>query len=675
MPVALGASGSWMWAACYALNGPCVPVVIANATAGATIAYVFGRAIDLADEFPAGLSPVVLVLALLYGAAAFLGSAPGLFVVAGIAGVTTTVHWVVVRRRSAVLSLPEGAAPLFEGGGQSTPRTLEQLAAALRSPMYQPPAEFEVLRAAFLPRDVEGSLWVGLVGPTAAGKTAAARHLIRELHSTHKDLKVLSGRCSEDSAPYQAFREALADVGVPSAFIAARMQGGGMTGMFDRLADEIIPFWDFFSGYRDDEDEEDDEANRGELFAAVTNALHTLAQKHRVVLFLDDVQWIDEGSAALLKHLKENFTPPADSPPIILLGGRDAATMERLGMEEAIHRISPPSSADQVRILEGSLGIERGSARRLVQAMGVLGDQAGGMFWLIRAVQELISNDGLVTTSRGFTLKKQYLKRGQLPVPAAMRTSLAEALRASAEYRPVLECAALLGEEFRVEDVADCLKMDRLELLQILRHLDQELHLVRDLPHDQECYAFSSAFVLDIVREDLGIGGSSNRPPSKIARELHARIGQVLECRTPRTAELVFRIARHFSRAGASWSERAVEHCRAAARIARLKRDFKEARRFLSMAENSSRRARRPLNLRHERLLVDAAEAHASGRNVVQAAEAILLSIRQEEHSDRDLLSTSAILCRDAAKETGDVRWSEQLRVLERRIHAQSQKT
>lgn len=675
VPVALGSSGAWLWAACYALDAGCIPVVIANATAAALLVYCFGRAIDLADAFPIGLSPIVLILALAYGAAAFAGSAVGLASVAALAGVVTAVHAIPARWRAAIPAVVGGATPPPQPSGHGVPRTLEQLTLALQAPIYQPPPVIETLRAALMPRDGEGSLWIGLVGPSAAGKTSAARHLIRELEDSEKELKVLSGRCTEDSTPYQPFREALADIGVPTAFIAARMQGGGMTGVFDRLADEIIPFWDFFSGYRDDDDDEDDEANRGELFTAVTNALHTLSQDHRVVLFLDDVQWIDEGSAALLKHLKESFAPSGDSPPIILLGGRDSATMEQLEMEDAVFSITPPSAAEQMRILEGSLGIQRASARLLVQSMGVLSHEAGGMFWLIRAVQELIANDGLVTTSRGFGLKPHYLQRGQLPVPAAMRAKLVEALRKSAQYRPVLECAALLGEEFRVDDLAECLRSDRLELLQVLRHLDQELQLVRDLPHDQECYAFSSAFILEIVREDLGVGSSPGRPPSKIARELHARIGEVLERRKPRTAELTCRIARHYYKAGGSCAKEALEHCLKAARLARLRRELKEARRFLSMAEHSARRAKCPTEVQHERLLLDAAEAHANGRNVVQAAEAVLKSIVENEQNDRECLAAAVILCRDAARETGDARWSEQLRMLEGRLRKSSQKT
>ena len=80
---------------------------------------------------------------------------------------------------------------------------------------------------------------------------------------------------------------------------------------------------------------------------------------------------------------------------------------------------------------------------------------------------------GKTESPNGFQLKPSFLNTRQLPVPDEMRAKLGEALRASGQYLPVLECAALLGATFRVNDVAETLGMGRLFLLQILRHLEQ----------------------------------------------------------------------------------------------------------------------------------------------------------------------------------------------------------
>src|SRR4029079_14763054 len=142
--------------------------------------------------------------------------------------------------------------------------------------------------------------------------------------------------------------------------------------------------------------------------------------------------------------------------------------LETLALKDAVIALTPPSPLEQVQFLEEHLGIESGSAKYIVHALGVMGQEAGGMFWVLRAVRELVVAEAFTPAPRGVTLEGRFLKRGRLPAPAAMRARLAETMKASGKFRPVVECAALMGEKFRVDDLAECLGLDRLNLLQIL---------------------------------------------------------------------------------------------------------------------------------------------------------------------------------------------------------------
>src|SRR4029077_3248388 len=130
-------------------------------------------------------------------------------------------------------------------------------------------------------------------------------------------------------------------------------------------------------------DEEGDEAARSDLLAAVTNGLYALTREHQVILFLDDIQWIDESSASLLRHLRESFAPGSATSLIVVVGSRDPAAVEKLELDDHVFTLTPPSADEQIRILQRSLGIESGTARRLVEALGIMCEESGGMFWLI----------------------------------------------------------------------------------------------------------------------------------------------------------------------------------------------------------------------------------------------------------------------------------------------------
>lgn len=616
IPVALGVSAAWFAPTCYAMGFHALYLVVLLAAASSLIVYSFGRAVDIADEFPLALAPVVIGLSLLFGAAAFMASGMFLCCVIGLSLLTTVVHQFLTRRNDLDVGVvdSESASGL---GGHERPRTIAQLRQALNSPRYFPPTVLKELDVSSL----DSPRWVALSGPAAAGKSVAAQYLIEQLLSHHPQVQVLEGHCIENSPPFQPIRDAFADLGAAAGIIASSAQGGEMNTIFERLADEFIPFWDFFSM---DVDSEGAETSRRDLLEGVLDLLQKITQRRPVVLFLDDIQWMDEGSIALLKHLREHFAGDSSHHPLMfLLTSRDPDAFEAFELSEQVIELTPPSVSEQAAFLQTSFGIEAATARHLVSALGVMNLHSDSLFWLTRAVSQLVEDNALTASPAGFRLREQYLQNSRLPVPDEMRAKLGEALRASGQYLPVLECAALLGEKFRVSDVSDCLKMDRLQLLQILRHLEHELQLVRDITQDQDCYAFSSQFMLEIVREELGVTGKHGGrswSPSKIARELHARIGAVLESRSPRTTQLVYDLAHHYHAAGAACASKCVDYCLVAADIARSQGAFRSARVYLGMAEEGALMTRRTAEVAARRKQIAEDEAASQDSRTVAVA-------------------------------------------------------
>jgi hypothetical protein len=169
----------------------------------------------------------------------------------------TCAAWI----RPALYALQNGESGLF----------IVSLGTAAAVLVYSFGREFEHFKTTIETAGITRATWVGLVGPSASGKTAAAWHLIGELRSSNPGLQVLVGHCTEGGPPFQPFREALTEIGISPGLMTSRGQGGDVNSIIERLADEFIPFWDFFSGAA--EEGEDEDSTRAELLAAVTNGL------------------------------------------------------------------------------------------------------------------------------------------------------------------------------------------------------------------------------------------------------------------------------------------------------------------------------------------------------------------------------------------------------------------
>jgi len=196
-----------------------------------------------------------------------------------------------------------------------------------------------------------------------------------------------------------------------------------------------------------------------------------------------------------------------------------------------------------------------------------------------------------------------------------MRAKLIESVRASGQYQPVLECAALLGEMFRVDDLRPAWAWIAWRCFK---------SFVISIRNCSSCATSLGPGMLCIFF-DLSTGdrprrvgrrrhedavettGVKNRP--RVSRS----IAGVLERRKPQTLQLASTIAEHYSPLERRTLPAASTSACAAAR-ARGRHAFDDARRFLAMA-NNQRDCGRSTNFAEERLLIESEEAQVAGRD------------------------------------------------------------
>jgi serine/threonine protein kinase len=179
--------------------------------------------------------------------------------------------------------------------------------------------ELEALRAAY-DTTVGGEARSVLVrGESGIGKSALVRHFTETVTADRPDVVVLAGRCYErESVPYKAFD------GVVDALTRhlRRLPADEASELVPRHAALLPRVFPILGGVeaiarapRPHADIRDPHELRRRVFAAMRELLMRLAERHPVVIVIDDLQWADADSRLLL----EDVLRPPDAPPLLVL--------------------------------------------------------------------------------------------------------------------------------------------------------------------------------------------------------------------------------------------------------------------------------------------------------------------------------------------------------------------
>ena len=160
------------------------------------------------------------------------------------------------------------------------------------------------------------AITVVLEGESGVGKSALARRFVDELRTGESPPLVLAGRCHEhESVPYNAFDAVIDGLARHLRARKATTRAELLPPRMDRLR-TLFPTLGAFDGEvpSDPPAVLDPRALREEAFATLRELVHRVAERWPTVLLLEDVQWADADSLALLEALTE--TPAA---PVLLV--------------------------------------------------------------------------------------------------------------------------------------------------------------------------------------------------------------------------------------------------------------------------------------------------------------------------------------------------------------------
>jgi eukaryotic-like serine/threonine-protein kinase len=205
---------------------------------------------------------------------------------------------------------------------------------AERAPFVGRQAQIALLDRAFEASMLGGAQTVFLHGASGIGKTALVRRFLGVLRERESDVVVLEGRCSErESVPYKALDSLIDQLSLylrklPRAQADALLprDSGALARLFPvlRRVDAVVEL-----RQRPDQAIDAHELRRRGC-AALRDLLARLVDRHPVVIVIDDLQWTDADSAALIADMIFEH----EASPLLFIGcyrTEEGATNAALG--------------------------------------------------------------------------------------------------------------------------------------------------------------------------------------------------------------------------------------------------------------------------------------------------------------------------------------------------------
>ncbi len=374
--------------------------------------------------------------------------------------------------------------------------------------------ELAVLRESFDETLRGGTHAIAVLGESGIGKSTLVRRFA-EVAAEETGAIVLSSRCYErESVPYKAIDgiiDALSRVlaKTPAMDLAETMpRRAALLAQAFPVLRRVGPF--AAAGDPSEGASVDPAERRGQLFGAVRELLGKLARRCPVVLVIDDLQWSDADSLALLRDLLR----PNGAPALLL-----PATARAAG--DAVPEVMIAAMGD-VRTLRLD-PLEPGEARRLARKL-LERVPWGGEEMADRIAREAGGHPLFIDE-----LVRHALQGGERGEERARTARLEDALAARIErldeaQRHVLEAVAVAGGPLRLDVVAHATSIERAGVTRTVSRL-RTANLVR-------ATGIRRADFVDTYHDRVR-GAVLGCIDSDVERTWHRRIATAIEALSP----------------------------------------------------------------------------------------------------------------------------------------------
>ncbi|MDQ3932222.1 MAG: AAA family ATPase [Actinomycetota bacterium] len=306
------------------------------------------------------------------------------------------------------------------------------------------------------------------------------------------------------------------------------------------------------------------------LFGSFFTRLQESARSRPLVIVLDDLQWADTSSLLLLEFVANQLH---DNRLLILGLYRDSDLVPRSPLSHGLARLSRLGTvirltgltADESVRLAGDVASSPVSERVAL----LVHERSRGNPFFIREVVRLLESQGRL---------KSLTQRGASSVsmlPQTIAEAIYERLAHAPETARVLGEAAVIGEEFVLDVLAEITGASEADLADVLEAA-KRLELIQ-VPEDAATYyRFAHSLIREAFYADL---------PASQRADLHRRVGEAIELRSEKPESQASALAHHFDLAStADTREKALYYARQAGRRSLQLLAYEEAAEHFALA-------------------------------------------------------------------------------------------
>jgi predicted ATPase len=269
---------------------------------------------------------------------------------------------------------------------------------------------------------------------------------------------------------------------------------------------------------------DDPKARRNLLFENVSMGLARSSQTSPTLLCIEDLQWVDPSSLALMHYIARNTREsglfilgtyrPEDVAATDGKGHPLVDTMQSMNREDLyekmeLKRLPKESINDFLFALLGKSDLAEDFKNKIHK------ETEGNPLFVIELIKYLVDEEYIKNINGTWKLAKPL---GEGTIPSKVYNVISRRLnRVNINDRNILDYASILGEVFDPTLLASTLYIKRLQLLERLRYLEQTHRLIHPINGN---FKFDHAKIKEVLYWEI---------PEELGKEYHLKIAETLE--------------------------------------------------------------------------------------------------------------------------------------------------